>query len=149
MIERRFPPLKQWEGLFGGQCESIATLEKELDVAMSFENLALRVRLGLLDGIPAKAPHLPDAHIITRDDPVSLRIPRVMSLADKDFPAHLHNFHSALTSLVPLIDKCIQSDGAEALFTNVSWRARKAFSLAAMCFRSVYRKLVMVTGGCA
>ena len=62
LIERMFARLKKWEILSGGSVNSIATKEKELDCAMALQNLIERVRLDIVDGIPARAPFAPNAH---------------------------------------------------------------------------------------
>ncbi len=118
MIERQFAILKNWHGLFGGKCESIDTLEMELDSAMALDNLNLRHRLELTAGIPKRAPFAPNSHIITPDRDVDLHIPKSIALESPKFPAHLKHFHTALTSLVPHMSRAIQNDGKDALFSN-------------------------------
>lgn len=118
LIERRIGSLKFWQILQGVQCDSICLKEKELDVAMSLENLILLDREGLMDTIRAKAPFAPGAHIITSDQDVPFSLPKERSLRDADTPSHVKEFYEDLTSHAKQIENWLWDASWEQSFSN-------------------------------
>jgi hypothetical protein len=117
LVERMFALLKNWGILTGGSVDKIRLREQELDIAMALHNLALRVRLGLLESIPKRARFAPDAHIITPELPPNLKIPKSVKVSDAKFPQHVRRFSDALSSIVPKLKKIVNKAEGFDIFT--------------------------------
>jgi len=113
-----FAFLKMFQILQGGHCDSIVTKEMELDVAMALQNLLTRERFDIMDGIPARAPFAPHAHIITRTEENVVKLPTKKDLADKGIPLHLKEFRRDITSHAGEILKALSSGGADQMFST-------------------------------
>ena len=143
IIERGFAALKKWFILFGGNSTSIKTKEMELDLAAALENLWKRFKANLVEGIPARAPHPMDAHIITKPTDAQLKIPRQIDFKSDHFPRHLLDSYDFLRAVVPQHLGCgwrccllKQNHGARQ--KPACWRPRSAVT----CAKRRYVRLV-------
>jgi len=118
LIERQIGSLKFWQVLQGGQCNFIDQREKELDACMALENLMQMLRDDKLDTIPARAPHLADAHIITPEEIPFPKIPTKMEMTDADFPPHLKRLHAFLTSHATILRNWLFDASRDQIFSN-------------------------------
>lgn len=118
VIERGFPKLKKWEILQGGTIESIDTFELELDSCMALQNLIERHRLGLMAGIPARAPCVANAHIITKDVEPNMSIPKSITQDNKKFPAHWKEVMRLMTSVMPDIKRILKGGSDIDIFSK-------------------------------
>lgn len=129
LIERMFARLKKWEILEDGNIESIDMFEMELDCAMALQNLNERVRLGLMDGIPDRAPFTLDEHIITRDVEAKLSIPKPIRPENAKFPPHWKEVMQQMTSIVPDLQRILTGDPEIRIFSQrVLKRGENLFS---------------------
>ena len=118
VIECLFASLKLFQILQGGQCDSIVTNKKELDVAMALQNLITRSCLGLMGGIPKRALFAPNSHIITKNNDNIFNPPKQRSIDDDDIPVHLKAFHEDLKSHGGELFNALEILGEDQLFTT-------------------------------
>jgi hypothetical protein len=85
---------------------------------LALQNLIEMHRAGNMQSIPQKAPHLPDAHIITPTEIKFPKIPTPTKMTDQDFPVHLKRFHVFLTSHAAIIRKWLFDASWEQIFSN-------------------------------
>ena len=118
IIERGFAALKKWFILFGSDSTSIKTKEMELDLAAALENLWKRFKANLVEGIPARAPHPMDAHIITKPTDAQLKIPRQIDFKSDHFPRRLLDFNDFLRAVVPQHLVGVLGVGGDAVYSS-------------------------------
>ena len=117
-IERGFAALKKWFILFGGNSTSIKTKEMELDLAAALENLRKRFKANLMEGIPARPPYPPDAHIITKPTDAQLKIPRQIDFKSDHFPRRLLDLNDFLRAVVPQHLVGVLGVGGDAVYSS-------------------------------
>jgi hypothetical protein len=85
---------------------------------MALSNLRLYLLLKRLDSVPHRAPHPPNAHIITSDQVENLPVPREVTLQAPNFPTHLRLFKEGLSARVREIQAALDFNGDGAKFSN-------------------------------
>ena len=118
IVERCFPKLKKWQILQGGNIESIDKFEMELDSCMALQNLIERHRLGLMEGIPARAPFVAYSHIITKDVEPNMSIPKSITQDNAKFPPHWKEVMRLMTSVMPDIKKILKGGSEIDIFSK-------------------------------
>jgi hypothetical protein len=115
-VEHTIRKIKEYAILQGSDIQNVAVLEKIMDNACAEHNLKTLFNQNHAGKIPKKGKYAPDAHIMTPDLEPSVKIPQVLDLRSPKVVPHVKQFHEALTSIVPFLEKALARGGERVTF---------------------------------